>query len=285
MANSKLRNDPQSEQLREKFKQFGRRIRERREKEGMTAISLSKALGVTPAYIYLIETSRRFPREDKARDLAKILKEDPELYAAWSQAGRGKMGALHDAAEKLDEMFRAQGVDVGVATGNDVRFTRRRLATEQSKPEMEATDDSRPSAFLEVPIIPEGSLPESRPAEWGNYVEIQPDVLPPGEEATSPYAYRVTVEGARRAGKLLQVGDTVIISREVGPPRRTEIYAVRAGEKVVLSRVMVRPRVLILLSDEGEEGIDGIPIEGPEDIHHVLIGRVVAVIRQQVLHP
>lgn len=276
------KTDPMSAQLR---RQFGQKIQDRREKAGMTVVALAAELGVTPGYVYLIESGTKIPLQPVAVKLAEILKDDPEVYTVWAHAGRRRLATAHDAADKLEELLRAEGVDVGVVTGDEVRFTRRRRGTGQRRSESDASGDTPNPSVIAVPIIPEGSLPESQPADSDGYVEIQANVLPPHDAPTSPFAYKMTEDGARRVGRVLRAGDTVVISREAGPPTRNAIYAVNVGEKVALSKIVMKPRVLIMLSDEGEEQIDGIPIEGPDDLRTALVGRVVAVVRHEVIRP
>jgi len=277
------KDDSRTEQL---YKSVGQRIRETRERAGKTVAALAQELDVTPGYIYLMETGRRVPREDKARKLARILNDDAEdLYIAWARAARAKPSTHQRTADELEDRLREYGVDVGVMTGDDIHFVRDRRGSRQSGLEPATSLEAPSSEAIEVPILPEGHFPDDQASIVDSYVQIPSDAIPPEEPVSSPFAYRVTTDSARRVRRVLRPGDTVVVSREAGPPVRNEIYAVRLGEKIVLSRVLAKPRVLILLSDEGEEHIDGIPVEGPAELRYILIGHVVLVIRQQVLRP
>jgi transcriptional regulator with XRE-family HTH domain len=52
------------------------RIRRRREERGIPAYVLAKSLGISPAYISLIESGKKVPSEDIARRIAAALADD-----------------------------------------------------------------------------------------------------------------------------------------------------------------------------------------------------------------
>jgi transcriptional regulator with XRE-family HTH domain len=273
--------DSRSEELQEKLKDFGRRIRAQREQAGLRATELATRLGVKPAYIYLIETARRVPREDKARELARILNDDVELYVEWARAHRQKAGTWHADAERRGTEERRQGEapDVGIVTGEDVRFLSGDEIARKATRDPGDGDDSRPKGFYRIPIIP--------PSESAgtDFIELKTDICRAGEQLVSPFAYRVSESSIGRVRNVLKSGDTVVFTADIGVPDPKEIYLVLQGERAVISRIVDRPKVLVLLSDDGNDRIDVIPHSGPDDLQKIVVGRVAAIIRPYIVHP
>jgi transcriptional regulator with XRE-family HTH domain len=274
-------HDPRSEELREKLRDFGRRIRAQREKAGMKATELATRLGVKPAYIYLIETARRVPREDKARELARILNDDAVLYVEWARAHRQKPGTLPSDAQSggADERRQGKAPDIGIVTGEEVRFlSGDEIARKETRDHGDA-DDSRTKDIYRIPIIP--------PSESAgtDFIELKKDICRAGEQLVSPFAYRVSESSIGRVRNVLKSGDTVVFTTDIGVPDPREIYLVLQGERAVISRIVDRPNVLVLLSDDGNDRIDVIPHSGPEDLQKIVVGRIAAIIRPYIVHP
>jgi hypothetical protein len=69
-----------------------------------------------------------------------------------------------------------------------------------------------------------------------------------------------------------------VVSRESLPIERNEIYAVRSGERIVLSRIIEKGDMLLMLSDQGEQGFDALHAED-DKARSLIVGKVVAAIR------
>jgi hypothetical protein len=128
-----------------------------------------------------------------------------------------------------------------------------------------------------VPLVREGTDPDSdeKPLE---YVTVQEELLQ-GERLLRPFAYRLSPQGVLRVSNTLHPGDYAVISREQRPTEPEEIYAVRERNRIVLSRVMEKgPGLLLLMSDQGQGGIDILPSEDGKT-KSLIVGRIVAAIR------
>jgi transcriptional regulator with XRE-family HTH domain len=273
--------DPRSEKLQERLKDFGRKIRAQRERAGMRVTELATRLGVKPAYIYLIETARRVPREDKAREMARILNDDVELYVEWARARRQKAGTWHAEAERwgAGERRQAEAPDVGIVTGEDVRFFSGDGIVREATRDPRDGDDSWSKDFYRIPIIPPSA------SAGTDFIELKRDICPAGEQLVSPFAYRVSESSIGRVRNVLKSGDTIVFTTDIGVPDPKEIYLVLQGDRAVISRIVDRPNVLILLSDDGNDRIDVIPHSGPDDLQKIVVGRIVAIIRPYIVHP
>ena len=78
---SKAFTDPQGRTLPE-------RIRQRRQDRRLQSNELARALGVSPAYVTMIERGKKVPSEEVAVAIAERLGDDPELYRAWVHSTR-----------------------------------------------------------------------------------------------------------------------------------------------------------------------------------------------------
>jgi transcriptional regulator with XRE-family HTH domain len=65
-----------------------RRIRNRREELGLTALELARIVRVSPSYISLIESGEKVPGEEVAVRIARALRDDEGLYVAWTHSTR-----------------------------------------------------------------------------------------------------------------------------------------------------------------------------------------------------
>ncbi len=114
---------------------------------------------------------------------------------------------------------------------------------------------------IRIPVVAAGTEP-GHPDEQRSHPRrplwLDRRLLPPVQEIREPFAFRVGRESGRRVRGLMSRGDYAVISRErsLGPgqisPR--EVYAVRLGGMVVLSRADYKEGKLLLLP-AGEEGV------------------------------
>jgi len=64
------------------------RIRNRRNRLGMTGAELAKRIGVSPSYVSLIESGAKIPSPSVAEKIARALRDSPDLYQAWVFSAR-----------------------------------------------------------------------------------------------------------------------------------------------------------------------------------------------------
>ena len=213
MRDPNAESDSKSKELPEKLKDFGRKIKAQRERAGLRVTELATLLGVKPAYIYLIETARRIPREGKARELARILNDDVDLYVEWARAHRRKAGTWHADADQrgAEEHRHGAAPDVGILTGEEVRFVRGRIARKATRGPGDS-DESQAKGFYRIPIIP--------PSESAgtDFIELKRSICPAGEQLASPFAYRVPESSIGRVRNVLKAGDTVVFTADIGVP-------------------------------------------------------------------
>ena len=69
----------------------GARLRERRERVGLTVRGLAGRVGLSPSsasYLSQLESGTKTPHPHLARRLAAALGDDPRIYLAWSATGK-----------------------------------------------------------------------------------------------------------------------------------------------------------------------------------------------------
>ena len=98
------------------------RIRNRRNRLGMTGAELAKRIGVSPSYVSLIESGAKIPSPSVADKIARALRDSPDLYHAWVLSSR--QGGWRQAL-RSSHYWRAYSTDPRslerVASGEDVR--------------------------------------------------------------------------------------------------------------------------------------------------------------------
>jgi transcriptional regulator with XRE-family HTH domain len=89
----------------DKYKEIGGRIKEAREKEGVTQAELAKALGYgSPTFISLIEAGERKVRIDDLEGIAEVLHRDVQLFISGkSSIERPNLKMALRADNDLDE--------------------------------------------------------------------------------------------------------------------------------------------------------------------------------------
>jgi transcriptional regulator with XRE-family HTH domain len=97
------------------------RIRNRRNRLGMTGAELAKRIGVSPSYVSLIESGAKIPSASVAEKIARALRDSPDLYRAWVLSSR--QGGWRQAL-RSSRYWRAYSTDPAslerVASGEDV---------------------------------------------------------------------------------------------------------------------------------------------------------------------
>ena len=133
---------------------------------------------------------------------------------------------------------------------------------------------------VRVPLLPEGMPPDEarrRPSGRQESLRLEPGAL----LATSlerPFAYRLSAGGASRVPDLLREGDIVVMTRDVLPVVRHEVYGVQLGAAVVLGRVIWNGRHLLLLPAPDRSDFEVVPADR-EVLTQVVVARVATVVR------
>jgi len=211
-----------------------------------SARGVNRTGSVSASYVCLIESGRKVPDEPIAVALARALEDDSTLYSAWVRARkRSDLRTALSAAETLREWLASPANSPSA----EVR------GASDAPPRGHAM--TAPSARLRVPVIPEGVDPGPgvRPScevlEWRR---LDADALSSEYRARldRPFAYRLSEQGARRVRDRFHAGDHVIVLRGFVPPTPEEVYAVRDGDRVLLSRILWNGTLLLLRPSEGQ---------------------------------
>jgi len=271
------------------------RIRRRREDRGMTGAELAKLVGVSPAYISLIETGAKVPRVSKAADIATSLDDDPALYRAWALASKGddaqrswsdlESGAFWSSAPSR-MLLVSSGLDLDEMLAKRPPPVLRRPASQAdsvSRGEAAPTPrDARSGRILEVPVLEPGADPGSGPEVPENLVidRLFLDArLVRGERLTRPFCYRVGGGMTDHLQGEARPGDWVVLSSAIGKVSPEAVFAVRLRKRLVLSRVVSKGDSLLLPPGEGKRNIEVIDLGDGGILPH-LAGRVALVVRR-----
>jgi transcriptional regulator with XRE-family HTH domain len=227
-----------------------RRIRQRREKLGLSLAAMATASGIkSPAYVFHIENGSKVPTVPVARRIAAALGEDPEVLEAWAVArARGDLDAVIAAAAKLSRLLAGEAPVAPAAA---------------------AADTGRG-----IPVLPEGTDPDSAATGAAEWIDLDPRLLPPGLTLDRPFAYRLTAHGVRRIPDVVRPGDCVVLTRCDEVAGGDAAYAVRIGARIELARVLAVDGALHILDGGG----------GREPLYHdprmALAGRMVVAVRR-----
>jgi len=276
---------------------IGARIQQRRIAMGLSYAELAKKAGLrTPSYLYYIVKGLKIPSEEIARSIARALGDDEDLYVAWTRVRqRGDVASTMSAslflhrALRSDEGFASGTGDPGFLKEHPVAISRSEsmllgslgmvasfTGAVRGEPKEET---STPSLLIKIPVLPEGSDPgsgrddEPEPLE---VLRVDPRLLAMPGALVRPFAYRLTEAGAARAPEKLQAGDLAIITRLAWPLQPDEVYAVRMGGRVVLSRTRWNKRTLWAVGSGRDELVESLEVKMPPP---ALIGRVALVVR------
>jgi transcriptional regulator with XRE-family HTH domain len=239
-----------------------------RRAKGWTQETLADVLGLSRTFVAMVETGGKKPSEETARLWAEKLDLDHRKFQAWVRSQQ--YGNIQEALTGYAEYRYMQDdphVTVRVVDNEQIGF---------ESGQRQLPFRSKGSEVERVPLIPEGVDPDSNPGVL-DYVTVQRELLQ-DERLVRPFAYRLSAESVARVGKTLKPGDYAIISRDTRPLQREEIYAVRSGERIVLSRIIEKGDMLLMFSDQGEQEFDALHAEGGK-VRSLIVGKVVAAIR------
>ena len=239
-----------------------------RRARGWSIRTLAKELGLSPTFVAWVEDGTKKPSVETAGLWAEKLGIDPRRFEGWVQSH--KYDVLQEAMSGMAEYRYLQddpNVTVKIADADQIGF-------ESYLKQMPLR--SKGSEVERVPLISEGKDPDSDPPIL-DYVAVESELLRE-ERLMRPFAYRLSVEGVSRVFKTLKPGDYAIISREARAPERDEIYAVREGKRIVLSRILEQDHNLLMFSDQGEDYIRVLQAKGGK-ASSLVVGKVAVAIR------
>lgn len=279
------------------------RMRTRRSQLGLTGAELAQRAGISPSYVSLIESGAKTPDEGVAAGLARALGDDEALYRAWARAAR--LG-LHDLEllNQLDVISRTPAYMELVESGEELP-ARLEPPVGRSRASEGANDltarlrevayriDSgkvrrepalvQGESVLRIPVLPRRAEPgglgsSEAPGAIRAHVLVDPGLLA-GHEPERLFACEVTPRDMKHLRGIAAPGDLVVLLRggSVAPDR---ICAVRAGDGIVLARVILKDRSLLLLPGEGEHDFESLEVRGAGGLADVMQGTQALLIRR-----
>ncbi len=265
------------------------RIRNLRQKRGLTGYELARKAGISPSYVSLIENGLKVPEEAVAAAIAGALGDDQSLYLAWARTSRhANLVETRDALDRALLISQDQGLRKRLASGeelvgDDARPRAGSVGEVSRAPAVRETADVHDERCLPpvilVPLLAEGTDPDAAGPQLLEPLGIDAAAVPP-EDRPGLFAYRVTARGARRLRGQVEAGSLVVISRRFRPPAPERIHAVRTRGEVVLSRTLWKGSSLLLLPSEGDGDFEDVEVGDASRLREILVGSVVLSLRR-----
>jgi len=269
---------------------------------GWTLADLAREAGLkSPSYVFHIERGEKVPSAEVAVRLAQALGEDEAGFKAWSQL-RGGGANFEDAlrsAEIADRAVRAIESDPRhvVVRSASKRPTPEPMAQSylaeaarsRSRPVHRALISGAPRRPLQIPLLEEGELPRAASADGqvGRTIIVAVDTDAILEKhlggLLSPFAYKLSVEGARRAPTLLPPGFYAVLTRQIFPLEAGEAYAVRVGSRVDLGFVHWDRKRLLLLPHTDPADLVILNANSEHELERHLVARVAMVAQPETI--
>ena len=258
----------------------------------MTLLELGAKVEVAPSHIFHIENGTKVPSQELAVRLARALGEDEDLYRAWARArSRSDFYTAVDSAAVLANYLRGSEAAMLVSTGREA------VEADWARPRDSRVSDQEPvvsflsmtsvtegpgPARLLVPVFAEGEDPGSDPRPRGAFdtLRLDPRLLGSIELLDRPFAYPLSHRSTRRVEGILPARGIAVITRRFLPLRAHEVYAVRTGPGIVLTRTMWNGSELLLLPGPGENDFQTLPARTTAELERRIVG-MVAVVRAE----
>ena len=253
-----------------------RRIRSKREERGLAAYQLARMVGISPSYLSMIESAQKLPSITVATRLAKVLRDDPELYRAWAESGddpdlEGRMVRMEKmrSVQTPGKRSRQRSPDLWLSAVNE-DIT---LDAESAVPPISPGP-------IRIPLLPTDGDPDDLSAYDDTELEsIQLDrqLLP--DDVESLFAYRAEPAMIERVPQLISPGDVVVLAPAGEGVDPAAVYAVRLKGRIVLARLVYHePLLLLTASDPYAEPVS-IEAGSPRRLARALAGVVVTTVR------
>jgi len=274
------------------------RMRTRRSQLGFTGAELAQRAGISPSYVSLIESGAKIPDEGVAAGLARALDDDEALYRAWARAAR--LG-LHDLEllNQLDVISRTPAFMDLVESGEelpkpavaaprgegalDLAARLREVAFRIEPSSAQPAEPGRAESIRRIPILPRPAKADRLTASsvsgtMGSQVLVDSRLVD-GNDPELLFAYEVTPRDTKHLRGIAAPGDLVVLVRggSVAPDR---ICAVRTGDGIVLSRVLLKDRSLLLLPGDGERDFESFELRAAPAAPDMIQGTHVLLIRR-----
>ncbi len=282
---------------------------------GLSLQELARRVETSPSHIFHIENGEKVPNEDLAARVARALGEDEDVFRAWARARQrsdfytaaasadmvrvylseraaGASTAKHaapregGAPEIEGRMIWSPGAPEAGSPAAAEEFVRPEIFSEAAA-QMSVAAYRQPAptpagprpARLLIPVVAEGGDPgdDAKPPNTIDVVRIDPRALRSIEELERPFAYPLSPESTRRVAGILPARGHAILTRRRARPVPHEVYAVRAGGPVVLSRVLWNGRQLLLLPAPGASDFELLPAENEAELDRLVVGMVALV--------
>jgi transcriptional regulator with XRE-family HTH domain len=293
---------------RQRLPSLNARIRTMRQKLGLTGAELAQRANISPSYVSLIESGAKVPDEDVAARIARVLRDEEDLYRAWARASRvglhklnllSRMEAISRSPEYLGLLERGESLPGGaeaepgfiggaarsavysVVEPASVAAPEPSREREGSPPAPTPNDPGAEPEVLRVPVLAAGADPgrlAPSPVAVTGHLLLDPRLVA-DHAADRLFACEATGRDMKHLRGLLSPGDRVVFRRggRVSPDR---ICAVRGPGGLVLSRVLFKGRSLLLLPGEGERDFESVDVDGLKALPGIIAGTHVLLIRR-----
>lgn len=286
------------------------RMRTRRSQLGFTGAELAQRAGISPSYVSLIESGAKVPDEGVAAGLARALDDDEALYRAWARAARlglhdlellnqldviSRTPAFMDLLESGEELPKLEPPVAGSPAGEgaaDLAARLREVAYRIASAPVTRGPDLEPEV-LRIPVLARNEdqrTTSSASRAMGPHVLVDPRLLADSRQVTDSrplagnepellFACEVTPRDMKHLRGIATPGDLVVLRRG-GPVAPDRICAVRTGDGIVLTRVLLKDRSLLLLPGEGEHDFESLEVSGTGVVPDMMRGTQVLLIRR-----
>jgi hypothetical protein len=227
---------------------------------------------------------RSLERAHEAHELAQQAQLDVERLAEAARLEAEQAKRRHESGEP--ELSR-EAVEAESETLDRLARAEAWLARTEERISLFRIARSDRAMPVSIPIVPEGADPESgfaggeADAEWssrGLGLRLDAEAVR-ALRLVRPFAWQLSEAGVHRVRTLLSPGDYVVITRDHGPVVPHEVYAVRQGQRIVLSLVMWNGEELLLLPDAGESDFAVLRAGSEQGLGKYIVGHVATVVR------
>lgn len=235
---------------------FGRRIRQRRERQGLTLAQLADKSGLSAGYLSLLERGQKIPSPEAAADLARGLGDDEALYRSWAaalRAGISTSDVIAIQTSRPPSDFTMMGAE---------EWSPLAALTAETTPDFEQSDERIwPSSSAEADVVAVRVLPthadpiDPKQMHGGRplYLDRRFIGAEPGDRL---FAYEMTSEAAALLDDVAAPGDHIVFSTRVTRITPSRVYAVRTGSRVVAARLGLVGESAVIVPSGGERDVE-----------------------------
>ena len=250
---------------------FGRRIRHWRDRQGLTLSQLADKSDLSIGYLSLLERGLKIPSPEAAASLAQALGDDESLYRSWAAALRAGV-----STSDVEEMRASPAADFMMMRAASFSPASALLAEAGPRYDQTQSPSGSEADVVAVRVLPADADPIDPRQMYGGaplYLDRRFIGAEPGDRL---FAYEMTSEAAARLDDVAGPGDHIVFSTRVTRITSSRVYAVRTRHRVVAARLALLDEGIVIVPSGGEGEIEVIRGEWRD----VVRGVAVVVIRR-----